>query len=201
MRIVENSSSCLTLRDRTLWLSVVFFAVALFIVAVFYFGQGDHRIMYPAGFFALFGVAFLRSTDAVFDKQARVCRMSQLNMFWVKRRQFAFDDINDVEIDTGPTSPSSQVPTYRLNLVTASGTVPLTAAYEANLKRQEAMREAILQAVAGGGAQPAGTDVVRTMVRQGRLVDAVRLIRERDGLDLATAQQRVMAMADEFKQG
>lgn len=197
MRIVENSSSRLVLRDRTLWLSVVFFGVAIFMMAVFFFGQGgDRRIAYPAGLFALFGVAFLRSTDAVFDKQARVCRLSQLNMVRVKRREIAFDDINDIEIDTGPTSPSSQVPTYRLNLMTASGTVPMTVAYEADLKRQEAMRSAILQAVAGGGPQPEGTDVVRMMVKQGRLIDAVRLIRERDGLDLATAQQRVMEMAD-----
>ena len=197
MRIVENSSSRLVLRDRTLWLSVVFFGAAALMMGVFFFGQGgDHRIAYPAGFFVLSGLVFLRSTDAVFDKQARLCRLSQLNVFRVKRREIAFDDINDIEIDTGPTSPSSQVPTYRLNLMTASGTVPMTVAYEADLKRQEAMRSAILQAVAGGGPQPEGTDVVRTMVKQGRLIDAVRLIRERDGLDLATAQQRVMEMAD-----
>lgn len=194
MRIVENSDAVLRLRDRTLWLSFVFFGAALFVMVEFFFGHGDHRAAFPAGFFTLFGVVFLRSTDAVFDKKARVCRLQKLSIWRVKRRQFGFDDIADVRLDVGPTSGTSQVPTCRLELIVGSEVVPLTDAYEGGQKRQEAMRSEILDMLFKPRARPGEADPVRTLVEQGRLVDAVRILRMRDGLDLAEATARVAEM-------
>jgi hypothetical protein len=191
MRIVENTDTVLRLKDRTLWVSIVCIGAAAFMMAAIFFGQGDHRIAYPASFFALFGLMFLRSTDAVFDKKARLLRLEQLNVFRVRRRQLGFDDISDVRVDYGPTSASTEAGTYRLDLIVGSETVPLTAAYEGGLDRHEAMREAIMETLFADKLQPGEADPVRALVQEGRLVDAVRILRLREGLDLAQATARV----------
>jgi hypothetical protein len=79
----------------------------------------------------------------------------------------------------------------RLSLVTASAIVPLTVGYEPDQKRYNTMRDAVLEAVIGDGPAPAALDPVRMLVQQGRIVDAVAILRMREGLDLTTASTRV----------
>jgi hypothetical protein len=56
------------------------------------------------------------------------------------------------------------------------------------------MREAVPDAVFGDGKRPAAPDPVRVLVKEGRIIDAVAMLRARDRLDLATASARVDEM-------
>jgi hypothetical protein len=55
----------------------------------------------------------------------------------------------------------------------------------------DAMRETVLEAVFGDGKRPAALDPIRALVKDGRIIDAVAMLRRRDGLDLTTASARI----------
>ncbi len=79
----------------------------------------------------------------------------------------------------------------RLSLVTASAIVPLTMSYQPDQPRFDAMRETVFETVFGDGKRPAAIDPIHMLVEDGRIIDAVKMLRRRDGLGLATASTRV----------
>jgi hypothetical protein len=82
----------------------------------------------------------------------------------------------------------------RLSLTTASGAVPLSDTYEPNFERHNEFRRAILEMLNRQDLLAAQIDPVRSLVEQGRIVDAVAMLRQRENLDLVTARQRVAYM-------
>ena len=133
----------------------------------------------------------MRATDVTFDKIGRICTIRRFDVWWVMRRRLAFADITDVSVEIGPSPGDSTDISCRLGLVTASAVVPLTASYEPDQARYNAMREAVLEVVFKDRRKPAALDPVRMLVKQGRIIDAVAILRMREGLDLTTASARV----------
>jgi hypothetical protein len=189
MRITENTPSRLKLRDRTLWISAVCFGAAVVLVARAAFDGDQIEELIPAALSVFFGLAFLRATDVTFDKSERICAIRRFDVLRVTRMRLAFADITDVRVEIGPFPEDSL--SCRLSLVTASAVVPLTAGYEPDQDRYNAMRDAVLDAVFADGQKPAAPDPVHTPVKEGRIIDAVAVLRIRDGLDLTTASARV----------
>jgi hypothetical protein len=196
MRIVENSPTRLVLRDRTYWITIVCFAAALFGAGYFALHRGDPRQLIPIGLFAAFGLAFLRSTDVVFDKIDRRCVVRRRDMVKVTSTELLFHDLTDIKVDVSALGERGQV-SCRLALVTASQTLPLTASFEPDLTRYNTMREAIVAVVFGPGRNaPPPSDPARDLARAGRIVEAVAVLRQRDKLSLTEAMDRAKAMRD-----
>jgi hypothetical protein len=191
MRITENTPSRLELRDRTLWMSVVCFAAMAIFVVRFGFVSNQPAVLIPAALFLMFALAFLRATDVTFDKTKRVCDIRRLDVLHQTRLRLAFTDITDARVELVPMPDNPADPSCRLSLVTTSAVVPLTAGFEPSQARYNAMRDAVLEAVFGDGKRPAAPDPVRMLVKEGRIIDAVAMLRARDGLDLTTASKRV----------
>jgi hypothetical protein len=191
MRITENTASHLKLRDRTLWISAVCFAAAASLIARAAFDQDQFEQLIPAGLSLIFGLAFLRATDVTFDKIERVCAIRRFDVWRIIRRRLAFADITDVRVEIGPSPDDSAAISCRLSLVTASAVEPLTASYEPDQARFNAMRDAVLEVVFKDRRKPAALDPVRMLVKQGRIIDAVAILRMREGLDRTTASARV----------
>jgi hypothetical protein len=191
MRISENTPSHLRLRDRTLWISAICFAAAAIFVVRFAFGRDQPALLIPAALFVIFGLGFLHATDVTFDKIGRLCDIRRLDVVRLTRMRLPFSEIADVRVEIVPMPDNPAVPPCRLSLVTASAVLPLTASYEPDQERYNAMREAVLDAVFGDGQKPAAPDPIRMLAKQGRIIDAVAMLRVRDGLDLATARARV----------
>jgi hypothetical protein len=195
MRITENTSMRLKLRDRTLWISVVCFAAASFEVASFAVHGGTWSELVPAAVSVAFGLAFLRATDVTFDKNRRICAVRRFDVIRARRQQLAFHDIKDVRIEV--SSGDSDGISCRLSLVTASGVVPLTAGYEPDLSRHDAMRDTLLDELFGDSPRPAAVDPIHDLVAEGRIVDAIKVLRLRDTLSLTAARARI----DEIRNG
>jgi hypothetical protein len=191
MRIKANTPSQLVLRDRTLWISAVCFAAALFMAfrVLAYHDPGGLGI--SALFLAGFGIVFLEATDIVFDKAGQVCRLRRLGSFRSSRDSFGFADIRDVRVEIAPMHGRTGSTMCRLALVTASGTIPLTRSYEPTLERYNAMRDAIVLALAADLPPSADIDLVQDLVDQGRTIDAITLLQKRDKLGLTEAHERV----------
>jgi hypothetical protein len=191
MRITENTPSHLRLRDRTLWISMVCFAAAGVLGVYAACDQGQFEQLIPAALSVMFGLAFLRATDVTFDKVERTCVISRLDVVRVTRMRLAFGEIVDARVEIEPLGGDSTVLSCRLSLVTASAIVPVAVSYEPDEPRYNAMRETVLATVFGDGKRPAALDPIRMLVKDGRIIDAVAMLRRRDGLDLTTASARI----------
>jgi hypothetical protein len=192
MRITESTPSHLRLRDRTLWISGVCSAAAVVLAARAALDRDRLGELIPAALSAMFGLAFLRATNLTFDKVVeRICAIYRFDVLRVRRTRLAFADIVDARVEIGPSPGDSPVISCRLSLVTGSAVVPLTAGYEPDQHRYNAMRAAVLEAVFGDGPKPSALDPVRMLVKERRIIDAVSMLRMRDGLDLTTASARV----------
>ena len=191
MRIKANTQSELVLRDRTLWISAVCFAAVLFMVYRVLVHHDSHNLYFSALFLAVFGVAFLGATDVVFEKRRQICRVRRLGALGVFRADYRFPEIKDVKVEIGPAAGRSNTTMCRLALVTAGGTIPLTRSYEPTLERYNAMRDAIVLTL--GAELPLSVDVdpVQELVEQGRTIDAIALLQNRDKLSLTEAHNRV----------
>jgi hypothetical protein len=198
MRIAENTPSRLVLRDRTLWISAVCFTAAAALVGRVAFDLDDASQLVPAALSVLFGLAFLRATDVTFDKTKGTCLVRRLDVLRLTCRRVAFHDIIDVRIDIDRSHDPDDL-TYRLSLSTTSAIIPLSATYEPGFERYSGMREAVLDAVSNTAQRPATEDSINGLVRAGRVIDAIAIIRMREGLNLAEARARVAELQRTLK--
>lgn len=197
MRITENSPARLTLRDRTLFISVICGGAAAFAFAVPFFSLHVRAwsVLIPPAVWVAFGLAFLHTSDVTFDKVARTCDIRRLDVFRRQRTRLGFDEIVNVNVETRSNIGQSQLVGCRLSLETANAVVPLTAAYEPTVQKYDLMRSTILDVVVPGGSpHPKALDSVETLARQGRTIDAVATLRRREGLGLTEARARVDEM-------
>ena len=191
MRISENTSSRLTLRDRTLWISALCFGLAGIFIVRLAFDPDQPGLLVPAALFLMFGLALLHATDVTFDKTERTCVIRRLDVMRLTHMRLAFEDIIDVRVEFALFPDDERVPSCRLSLVTASAIVPLTASYQPNQERFNVMRNTVLEVALGNRPRPTIVDPVRVLVKEGRIIDAVKILRVREGLDLTTASTRV----------
>jgi hypothetical protein len=190
VRIAENTPSRLILRDRTLWISVVCFTAAAALVGRVAFDLDGAVQLVPAAVSVLFGLAFLRATDVTFDKTESRCLVRRLDVLRLTHWRLAFDDIVDVRLEIDRSHDPDGLG-YRLSLSTASAVIPLSATYEPGFERYSAMREAVLDAVFKAVQRPTTEDPINDLVKAGRVIDAVAIIRMREGLNLTEARARV----------
>jgi hypothetical protein len=147
-------------------------------------------------FLGLFGLVFLEMSDVVFDKATRVATLRTLTVIKLTRTRFRFEEITDVVVQIAPMIGASTSTQCRLAIVAGLTTLPMTSSYEPSLARYEAMRTSILRAL-GRTGEPVKIDPVRDLVQQGRLVDAVAMLRKLEDLDLVTARDRIAQMQKE----
>jgi hypothetical protein len=88
---------------------------------------------------------------------------------------------------------------YRLSLSTTSAVIPLSIIYEPGFERYSGMREAVLDAVFKVAQRPTTEDPISALVKAGRVIDAVAIIRMREGLSLTEARARVAELQRTLK--
>lgn len=199
MRIVENSPTRIVVRDRTSWISIVLGAGAIF-VAVLAISRGEPKALISAGLCIVFAIAFLRTSDVIFDKVARSCTLKRRDMWRITRKVVQFASIEDVLIDTMVSDAPGGI-AYRLSLSTSEGAVPFSATYEPGQDRYREMRMVIVNAVFGQATAPAPLDLVRELVKAGRSIDAISLLRQREGIGLTEAKARIDDVQRELRLG
>jgi hypothetical protein len=189
MRITEDTPSRLVLRDRTWWIALFMLGVAMVLLS-----RGamvrDWHFLISATLFLVFGLLSLRGSEIVFDKMQRLCSLRRLDMVRVTRLTLPFREIRDIQVEVEPQA-DSHTALCRFSLVTASAAIPLTIAYEPDPERYNKMRETVLDVVFAGARRLDAVDPIRDLVKRGRIVAAVGLLRQRDGLDLVTARARI----------
>jgi len=204
VKIARHSRMELVVKDSNLWLAALFLLVSLISVN-WALKDGNKGILVTAGIFLLFALLLAQKSTFVFDAGQRTVHWKRMRFLRVSTGSVLFDEITDVVTET---SLSDGTPSYRLAIVTPTASIPLSESYASNRRRYEEVRETILEFLKPGSRpQPTATDVasrdlessVRALLRQGRKIDAVILVRSLANVDLAEAKLRVEAIARKMK--
>jgi hypothetical protein len=200
MKIVRQTETELVVQDSSMWLSVVLAACALFptYIAI---AQHDHRAFRAAGALALFAIPWLRRATFTFDGATQTIRWRRLRYLWTRTGSSPFSDVRGIDIQS--TMSGSNVTIYRLALDTPQATVPMSDVYSSGESRIVSVRDAIEGFLK---LRPAGTPAtprsmksdfdasVRSLVQEGRKIDAIQLLQSFEKLSLTEATQRVNAI-------
>jgi hypothetical protein len=201
MRITRQNEGEMVVEDSGYWLSAILFVASLplFYVATLH---GKVGTVFGGAFFLLCSLLWLRKTVFCFNAAEGMVHWRRRRLLSVSTGDIPFSEIKGIGTET--TSGSNNVTTYRLTILTAKGSVPLSDAYGGNHDkyasiRAELMRFLHLEAGEGVGADQEGSNAVgagdlesiRSLLRQGRKIDAISLVRSGAKISLAEAVERV----------
>lgn len=136
--------------------------------------------------------AVVSDLRVMFNQAAERLTWEQRNWFRTRRVMVAFSDVRDVFVLESVSRDNDDrvggyAVTYRSMLRTTRETLPLSMIEGPNRPDSQALCDAVREIVMHDAKAPdAQTQVVR-MIRAGRLVDAVAMIREQRGVSLAEA--------------
>jgi hypothetical protein len=208
MKITRPNEHELVTVDSTLWLSAFFLLASLpmFYVAL----HSSKSAWWGAGFFLLSAFLCLQKSTFAFDGVRRSVTWRVLKFGRQRGGELPFDAIRGITIETSRGESGGQ--TYRLALVTADGPVSLATPYSSGQEQHHAMREELLTFLKGAGAAVKAQSeyeepiqnlqlAVESLLKQGRKIDAIALLRSEQKLSLTEAHTRVTEMEKAMKTG
>ncbi|MGA7525464.1 MAG: hypothetical protein WBW84_23650 [Acidobacteriaceae bacterium] len=201
MKIVRQSETELVLRDSSLWISVL---LALAALPVFYTSSlpGRRGNLIVAIFFAVGALVWLRKATVVFDAAQRTVYWRRMRFFRSVSGAVPFSEVAGIGTETSSGSGGSTL--YRLTLLTGQKAIPFTDHYGGRdhwIQLREAAQR-FLQTHRGTPLPAPARDLddsLRYLLRQGRRVEAIRLLERSERVDLPTATQRVNQLAVRLK--
>lgn len=199
MKIVRQNEAELVVQDSSIWLGVVL-AVAALLPLYIALSQHDRRLFAPAACLLLFAIPWMRRSTFTFDAATQTIRWSRLRYLWTRTGSLPFSDVRGLETQT--SNGSQGVTIYRLALVTPQTTMPMTDVYSSGERQCATVREAIagfLKLEGGSAPRTMKADLdasVRSLVQEGRRIDAIQLLRTFEKLSLNEATERVEKIAE-----
>jgi hypothetical protein len=193
MRVKRETPMELVVVESTEWLSYIFLCIA----AVLFFTVGLHgnspKAFIPAGVFLAIAAPWFLRTEVTFDNARRQAQWARRRLFWVKSRTVAFDDIQGVVMESMPGGQNNQE-IYRLTVLTANGSVPMSDNYSGGRQSLDEVRVKILRFLNLEAGKTAGTldeATIRSLLAQGRKIDAIQLLCTAKRVGVAAATQMI----------
>lgn len=204
MRIVRNTATELVLRESSLWISALLTAAALplFYVSTLPGKRGD---LIVAIFFVVAALVWLRNATVTFDATQRIVYWRRMRFFRSVSGAVPFSEVAGIGTET--SSGHGGATLYRLTLLTGQTAIPFTDIYTGGRDRWVHLRETaqrFLETHSGiplPGPVPSLDASLRSLLRQGRRIEAIRLLESSEHLDLTSATQRVNQLAVRIKAG
>jgi hypothetical protein len=160
--------------------------------------RGDERLiglLAGAATCAITALVMLEQVNFRVDPQSRLIEWQQRWGFRQRAGVTPFADVRHVSVEQ-PIGDTG-VPSRRVCLHLADGSLlPITVGYQSDGDEQISKAAEKLRAVLGQH-QPTPDESVRILIAQGRTVEAIKILVEREGLSLAEAKDRV----DQIRRG
>ena len=210
MHITRRTNQELVVLDSSIWISVFLLFVSAF-VSYRLFAQADQKGLLIVALFLLFAALFWRREVVVFDAARQRATWTRRRLFKVATGTIPFSGIISGIIAIGlETTSAGHSLSYRLAILTTEGSIPMSDSYEGNLQKYEEVKQEILEfvgiapdkATSAGPAPSTGIDdevSVRSLLKQGRKIDAIQLVRTTQNLSLTEAVERVAAINEQMK--
>lgn len=189
-----------TFEKRAIVLPLIFAAAAAYLLyeaaLALLAATPDYRNLAVASFGVLAfgaGAVFVaeRSTFS-FDRTYRRLRWRRSNVFTTKSGEVRFGDITAVELQS--ISGSGTTPSYRIMLRTRDGDVAMTRGYSGHADKWRPIAERVRGCIGDVRDEPGDDPLdsgVAGLVRDGRIIDAIRQLRDTKGMSLADAKAEV----------
>jgi hypothetical protein len=209
MRIAHQSPTELVVRDSSMWISAICAAAALTII-FFAITQNKPSGFLVAAFFLLFTIILARTSTFTFDGMQRMVRWRGYKPFQSASGMIPFDDISDITVDAS-SAGSRGTPVYRLSLLTSNGTLPMAYVYSGSNDAYASLRREILgflkpgvqapehSTIASNGISSGIESSIRSLLQQGRKIDAIALLRTTERIGLTEAVGRIDAIEAKTK--
>lgn len=208
MRIVRQNETEIVVEDSSVWISAICGLAAVGICAAAFF-QSRYQLLLVAILFLVFALLWLRRTRFVFSGSLRSVQWTRLRMLRTQAGSIAFADVWDIFVDSSQGGNAKRL--CRLCIRTSAATTPMSDAYGTTQAHAASLRTTLLEFVrTTAGAAPvvhANGDAARTqqlnesirsLLAQGRKIDAILLIQQSDHLDLTEATFRVNQIANQM---
>jgi len=211
VRVTRRTKRELVVEDSSLWLAAILALASLplwYVVIVL----GKKGSLFGAAFFLLCAFIGLRKSTFVFDADRRLVNWRELRYLKMSSGCIAFDAITDIGIEAASGDAGST--NYRLTILTAQGPIPLSSVYSGGgSEKYASLREQILAFVKHDGAPAAMASAasaegvanlessICALLKQGRKIDAIRLLRSTSNMGLTEATRRVTEIEEEVGSG
>ncbi len=208
MHVLRKTNRDLVFVSSTIWLAVLLLGFSFFGAYKSY--VQDSRIGFLAvGFLLLCGFLFWRKEIVAFDAGRQQAEWTRRRAFRVASGTVPFSEITGIGMES--TTANRGELTYRLTILTRDKPVPMSDVYSGDQKHYEAIRQEILtflhldsgMAKADEGAeQGGGVDdeaSVVSLLKQGRRIDAIELVRSTQKISLTEATTRVAHILEQMK--
>lgn len=205
MHITRKTNQELVILDSSIWLSVSLLCVSAF-ATYRIVEQGKKSGLWAVGFLLLFALFFWRREVVVFDGARQQAEWRRRRAFKVAGGTIPFSEITGIGMEA--TSAKNNVLVYRLTILTANGSVPMSDNYAGDRQRYEKLKAEILDFLkidsdevktaqtVDGIADEAS---VRSLLQQGRRIDAIQLVRSMQNVSLVEATNLVAKMMEQMK--
>ena len=210
MHIARQTPQQLVVVDGSRWVSAICAALAVF-GAYRVISQHEPRQLIGAVVLAIFAMIFDLRKTFTFDGAQRVVRWKGRTILKSESGEIRFDDITNIDTQTTTTSnKSATITLYRLAINASGTTIPMAYNYRGVSDGYAALRRQILEfvrpgsqsaaALMGGAAAESLESSLRALIRQGRKLDAIELVRSTEDLSLADAMKHIEAIECGMKQ-
>jgi hypothetical protein len=201
MHITRKTNTELALVDSSIWISVILLCAG---APVAYTSITHSRFsgLWVAGFFVLCAFLFWRKEVVVFDA-------GRQQVAWWRRRAFKaasetvpFSEITGIGMEASMAGEHGTL-TYRLTILTSDTPVPMSDVYAGNRAHYEALKAEISQFLHVDNVEmsPCGVDEnsIQSLLKQGRKVDAIELVRVSQKIGLTEAVNLVNEIDEKMK--
>ncbi|MGA8088537.1 MAG: hypothetical protein WCA10_14610 [Terracidiphilus sp.] len=203
MHVTRKTNQELEVVDSLIWLSVLFLCVfAGFAYRVYL--EPSRNSGFGLGLVLLFVIVPLRKETVVFDAALQQVRWKRLRMFKVATGSIPFSAITGIGIEALASGRGGA--TYRLAIQTADNKpVPMSDAYGNSRAHYESLQAEILEFLHLDAAKAAPAydvgdeESIRSLLMEGRKVEAIKLMRSSQKIGLAEAVDQVDAIAQKMK--
>lgn len=208
MHALRKTNQDLVFVDSTIWLAVLLLGFSVFAAYRSYIA-GSRGGFVAVAFLLLCSFLFWRKEIVTFDAGRQQAEWTRRRAFKVASGTVPFSGITGIGMES--TTASHGELAYRLTILTQDKPVPMSDVYSGNQKHYEAIRQEILvflkldsgtaNSVEGAG-QPGGVDdeaSVVSLLKQGRRIDAIQLVRSTQKIGLAEATDRVAHILEKMK--
>ena len=202
MHITRKTNTELAFVDSSIWVSVLLLCAGAATVYASVM-QGKLNGLWVAALFELFAFLFWRKEVVVFDA-------GRQQVTWWRRRAFKaasgmvpFTEIKGIGMEANAAGEQGTL-TYRLTILTDGKPVPMADVYSANRAHYEALKAEILQFLhmdiaAASTAESADDNSIQSLLKQGRKVDAIALVRASQHIGLTEAVDIVNRIDEKMK--
>ncbi len=202
MHVTRKTNQELVVVDSLVWVSVLFLCIFAGLAYRFYL-EPSRNAVFGLGLILLFVVVPLRKETVVFDAASQQSRWKRLRMFKVASGWIPFSEITGIGIEALASDRGGQ--TYRLTLLTAGSPVPMSDAYGNSRAHYESLRSEILEflhlddAKAAPAYEVGDEASVRSLLMEGRKIEAIKLLRNSRDIGLAEAKDQVDSTEEKMK--